>query len=288
MDFIYKNDLEESDTHLTDFTSTKGRLLLKEKGLYKIIWAKEKIDHITIDGCETTLSKNEVLFCTPLNYVNLPEDQNSVMAILFNREFYCIRDNDDEVSCNGFLFYGSAHPVIIQLNDKEQQDFEIIYSIFLEEFNDMEKSQGEMVRAMLKRLIIKGTRVAMKQEHKDKLPIEKYDLIRRMHVLVEKNFKKKHKVSDYAEILFKSPKTLANVFKKFGDQTPLQVINQRLILEARRLLIFSDLTSEQIAYELGFKESTHFSKFFKQHLKCSPIVFKKKALLNHKGTMYHL
>src|SRR5680860_1253244 len=109
----------------------------------------------------------------------------------------------------------------------------MIYRIFREEFKHRNKSQGEMIRAMLKRLIIKGTRLAIKENVKDDLPGDKYDLIRKFHILVEKNFKKRHQVNEYAALLCKSPKTIANVFYKYSDKTPLTVINERILLEAR-------------------------------------------------------
>lgn len=283
MNFVYQNALEESNIHLTDFKTTNSLGLLAEKQFYKIIWAMEDVDGIFIDGCSLKLKKDEVVFCTPLNNVQLPKERDGISAIIFNREFYCIRDNDEEVSCNGFLFYGSSFPVIIKLNEKEMGDFELIYNIFQEEFEYKDKSQGEMLRAMLKRLIIKSTRVALKKYYEVELPTEKYDLIRKFHILVEKNFKEKHHVSDYADLLYKSPKTLANVFNKYGGETPLQIINERILLESRRLLLFSNMTSEEIAYELGFNEPGHFSKFFKKNTSLSPINFKKETLMAEEG-----
>lgn len=283
MNLVYQNPLEESDIHLTDFKGSQGQKLLNEPHFYKIIWAQEKTSGITIDGCPSDLQKNQVIFCTPLNYIHIPKNQKGLLSIIFNREFYCIRDNDEEVSCNGFLFYGSSHPITITLDKKELEDFSMIYEIFKEEFEHRNQSQGEMIRAMLKRLIIKGTRLAIKKKMKKTVPNETYDLIRKFHILVEKNFKKLHKVNEYADLLYKSPKTLANVFNKYSDTTPLTTINERILLEARRLLLFSDNTSEEIAYELGFNEPSHFSRFFKKNTASTPLNYKKTALLEKKG-----
>jgi len=277
MNFVYQNPLEESNIQLTDFSCPKEQKLLREEYFYKIIWAKEALDGMTIDGCDIELKKNQVVFCTPLNHIHLPEEPGVILAIIFNREFYCIRDNDEEVSCNGFLFYGSPQPVTINLKEKEQEDISMIYDVFKEEFEQMDKLRGEMIRVMLKRLIIKGTRLAITENTKQTLPQDTYDLIRKYHILVEKNFKKLHKVSEYAELLFKSPKTLANIFHKYSEKTPLTIINERLMLEARRLLLFSDKTSEEIAFKLGFNEPGHFSKFFKNNMGATPIMFRKNA-----------
>lgn len=109
------------------------------------------------------------------------------------------------------------------------------------------------------------------------LPVSQLDSIRKFNVFVETHFRTKHQVSDYAEMLFKSPKTLSNLFKKYNDKTPLTVINERIILEAKRLLLYSEKTAEEISYELGYKEASHFSKFFKKKVGKSPIEFKKNT-----------
>jgi len=82
----------------------------------------------------------------------------------------------------------------------------------------------------------------------------------------------------YANLLFKSPKTLSNLFPKFTDKTPLMVINERIVLEAKRLLLYSTKSNDEIAMELGYSDGSHFSKFFKKHEGQSPSAFKKSKL----------
>jgi len=81
-------------------------------------------------------------------------------------------------------------------------------------------------------------------------------------------------VKDYATLLFKSPKTLSNIFSKHIGKSPLTVINERIILEAKRLLLYSQKSTDEIAQELGYKDTGHFSKFFKKHAGYSPSNFK--------------
>ena len=283
MNLIYKNTLEESNANLTDFDSEAGYKILKEQGFYKIIWAMADVKEMMIDGCAFELKKDQVVFCTPLNFIDIPRSQKEVWAFVFNREFYCIRDNDEEVSCNGLLFYGTSQPIVIDLDEKEQKMYKEIYDIFKEEFKNHDSSYGEMLRIMLKRLIIKSTRLAKNIILKSDISPEKIDFIRQFHVLVEQNYKTHHQVKDYAELLHRSPKTLSNIFKKYDHDSPLKCINERILLESRRLLLFSNKTSEEIGYELGYSDIGHFSKFFKQNMCCSPLQFKKNALSWHKG-----
>ena len=78
------------------------------------------------------------------------------------------------------------------------------------------------------------------------------DIVREFNYLVESHFKEKHTVADYADLLFKSPKTISNVFKKMGVKSPLQYIQERIHLEARRMLWYTSKDVSEIAYELGF------------------------------------
>ncbi len=275
MKFDYTNAKDESTFILTDFRCASSRILLKNNGLYKIIWCREHTVTIMVDGYEVTLQKGQVVFCTPVNILEIDKDIKGLISIVFNREFYCIRDHDKEVSCNGFLFFGSSYPPIITLSDEDKMSFEMTVFFFEEEFKIRDHLQGEMLRTVLKRLLIKSSRLIKIRLPEPDITNTQLDTIRKFNLLIEKHFKEKHQVAEYAELLFKSPKTLSNLFYKYSDKSPLRVINERIILEAKRLLTFSDKTAEEIAFELGYKEAGHFSKFFKKQVGKSPIEFKR-------------
>lgn len=275
MKLDYKNSKDEGSLTLTNFSCGPSVGLLDRKGLFKILWAKNENATILVDGYKLDILKNQVVFCTPLNIVQMQKD-TGLTAVVFNREFYCIHDNDTEVSCNGFLFFGSSMPPVISLCEKDVKSFEAMFLILKEEFETRDQIQGEMLRTILKRLLIKATRLMKDENPKTEIPKPQHDIVRQYHILVEQNFREKHKVTDYADLLFKSPKTLSNLFRKSGDKSPLKVINERIILEAKRLLFYSDKTAEEIGYEIGFSEPAHFSKFFKSNVGTPPSTFRKE------------
>jgi len=91
------------------------------------------------------------------------------------------------------------------------------------------------------------------------------DLVRKFSLLLEGYFKKEHEVRFYAAALHKSPKTLSNVFSLLKQPAPSVLIRNRLILEAKRYLYYTDKSAKEIAWELGFENPAHFSRFFKAY-----------------------
>lgn len=275
MKLDYHNIKDEGKFTITSFQCGPSLQLLQEKGLYKIVWCTEGEKKIVVDGYDVTLKKNQVLFCTPVNIVDIPKDNYGLIAFVFNREFYCIQHNDPEVSCMGLLFYGSSNAPIIDLNEKDQRSFNALLILFQEEFETKDHIQGEMLRTLLKRMLITSTRLIKQETNQADLSLKQVDLIRKFNILVEQHYKEKHQVAEYAELLYKSPKTLSNFFKKHNVSSPLKIINERIAAEAKRLLLYSDKSAEEIAYELGYKEPSHFSKFFKKQTGSSPLAFRK-------------
>ena len=94
--------------------------------------------------------------------------------------------------------------------------------------------------------------------------------------LVEFNFKNLHSVSDYAERLGVSPKSLTKHFQKIGQLTPSDFIKNRIVLEAKRNLIYTDNSVKEIAFDLGFNDPAYFTRFFTKATSKSPLNFKKE------------
>jgi AraC-like DNA-binding protein len=276
---LHYSSLKDEDLFImTDFSCTPSKEILNQEGLFKMIWCQTGDATFIIDNYEVTLQKDEVLFCTPLNVIQIGQLDANVVSLVFNKEFFCIQTHDDQVSCQGFLFFGSSEPQRILLPAAEQRNFGSILAMIKEDMQINDPLQGEMLRSLLKRLLIKSTRLAATSLPEPTIPNAQLNVIREYNMLVEKHFRELHNVKDYAALLFKSPKTLSNLFPKYSDKSPLMVINDRILLEAKRLLVYSDKTTADIAIELGYKDPGHFSKFFKKHIGLTPTLFRKNKL----------
>jgi len=202
-----------------------------------------------------------------------PED---IIAWQFNRDFYCIVNHDAEVGCVGFIFYGLSPTMFVRLDTEETEMMARLLRVFEEEYMSEDDIKGEMLRILLVRLIIKTTRLAKKQYlGTEEVTEEKFNLIRKYNLLVEMHFRKEHQVQFYAGLLNKSPKTISNIFTLYSRKTPQQIIQERIITEAKRLFHYTDKSIKEVADELGFEDSAHFSKFFKNNTSQNPSELKK-------------
>ncbi|WP_103071137.1 helix-turn-helix domain-containing protein [Aquimarina sediminis] len=242
-------------------------------GLFTFIWSRTTDVVIQIDGIMVTLQKDKIIVLTPNQYFKFISGSDAIVY-QFNREFYCIKDHDKEVSCMGVLFYGNSTFPIINLDHKEHNKLDQLHKVFLDELDTVDTIQAEMLRMLMSRFIITTTRLIKQQSNYNNLD-EQVNLIRNFNILVETYFRKEHAVKFYAEKLFKSPKTLSNNFSKF-EKSPLQIIHDRIILEAKRLLIYTDKSAKEIAYEIGFEDASHLSRMFKRHTSFSPSEFRKQ------------
>jgi len=258
----------------TDYAHDREQLYDQPK-LITILWNRnEEAVELTIDHQPRLLGPQEVLTFTYLQQVDFPHEGPALTAYTFNREFYCIMDHDHEVSCNGIIFFGTTDVPLIQLHEEEQRKFGQLHDVFLDEFSVRDRIQGEMLRMLLKRLIIKATRLAQDQQGYHQLEETQVDMVRKFKVMVDLHFREKKQVSDYADLLFRSPKTLSNAFAKLGQPSPLSLIQERIVLEGKRLLLYSDKTSKEIALELGYDQVSSFGKLFKRLTGQTPMAFR--------------
>ena len=250
-------------------------------GNITILWNRnDTATELEVDGLRVQLLPNQLVTTTYLQKISYENSNLPLTAFLFNREFYCISDHDSEVSCNGILFFGTQDLPIVTIPEEQKRKFETLYEVFIDEFTTPDKIQGDMLQMLLKRLIIICTRLAKDQLIVKKLDNEQIDVVRKFNVLVDTHYKTKRKVSDYADLLFKSPKTLSNLFALYNQKSPQQIILERLALEAKRLIRFTNKQNQEIAYELGFNDPAHFSRFFKKMTSQSPTKYRESKAIS--------
>lgn len=241
----------------------------------RLLWFTSDNNNVKIDGVPHTFHKNSLIFLTQFHSIEY-EFVDTVKLLRFNQPFYCILDHDSEVGCKGVLFYGATTIPMVIPEENELDILETAWKMGLMEFEMQDNLQLEMLQMMLKRILILCTRIYKRQTDLSKLDSPQDSIVREFNYLVEVHFKEKHTVADYADLLHKSPKTISNVFKKLGVKSPLQYIQERILVEAKRMLWYTNDDVSEIAYELGFNDVQVFSRFFKNQEGTSPSSFREK------------
>ena len=256
--------------------SFKQNHFIKGEGaaLYTIVWNKGKEKIIIIDEIEYDFKANTILpLMTDQCFVF--DNAEDIVVWQFNREFYCVVNNDAEVGCVGFLFYGLTSTMFISLEEEQIRELHQIQELFEKEFVNDEEIKEPMLRMLLVSLIIRLTRLAKKQYINIEIEDKKFDLLRKYNLLVETHYRKERQVQFYAAQLNKSPKTISNIFAIYSKKTPLQIIHDRIILEAKRLFYYTDKSVKEISNDLGFDNAANFSSFFKNYTSQNPSDLRK-------------
>ncbi|TLV00386.1 helix-turn-helix domain-containing protein [Dyadobacter luticola] len=242
------------------------------KILYLPAGYKLRVDFACYETQQPTL-----FFMSPNQYLELEKaGEGSGYFIFYNRDFYCIQIHDQEVACDGLLFNNIRNMPKVELSDAEIAFLGGLFQEMIQEFNLNDSSMEEMVRTYLKQLLIRATRAWKRQHLTHDVTGQQSDLefFRRFTRLVDEHYKSKHTVADYADFLCMAPKTITHKFNRLRLPQPNEVIKNRIILEAKRLLVHTSLTAKEIAYDLGYNDPAYFSRLFQSKTGESPSGFR--------------
>jgi AraC-like DNA-binding protein len=269
----YKGKLNEY-FHLDTIKSADASWLRIYKGTCLRIFWNDKADTILIiDGVDYPLLQNQILFLTDMHDIVISK-MDEIKLIRFNREFYSSEFFDKEIGCNGVLFFANAKIPIITLDEQNLLKFRLLWNVFVIEFATRDNLQAQMLLMLLKRFLILATRIYKEQNKNIQLHVTKLDTIRAFNLLVEMHYKTKHSVAEYADLMNKPAKSLTNLFALHSEKTPLKVIQDRIHIEAKRQLLFTQKIVKEIAFQLGFEDLQSFSRFFKNKEGVSPKEFR--------------
>ncbi len=248
----------------------------EQVAVYNIYWIKEGEGSYNIDFKNYQFKDNVIFFLSPGQVFSVNAEKiKKAYQISFDKNFYCIQTHDKAVACNGVLFNNVYDTPFVIPCKKDTQKLNFILESLEEEFQKNDVAQYDMLQAYLKQFIILSVRI-QKELSPVKTDIET-KLFKDFSLLVEQNFKKMHTVSEYATRLALSPKSLTKNFQRVGAQSPSDFIKSRILLEAKRQLIYTNLAVKEIAYDLGFNDAAYFTRFFTKAENKSPLQFRKEA-----------
>ncbi|PRD47718.1 helix-turn-helix domain-containing protein [Sphingobacterium haloxyli] len=193
--------------------------------------------------------------------------------LLFTDDFFNRTTHDTLLLKETNLFNPFSPNVVIETNAKIHKLLDLIQQ---EAALRTYAFQENMLRHLLSAFLIEASQISTQNyqytENRD------YLIALQFSNLVEKEYKTINKVKDYTQLMGISAKPLTHSLKSAVGKTPKEFIDDRIILEAKRLLVYSHRSIKEITFELGFDEPTNFSKFFRNNTGKSPADFKSEHI----------
>ena len=195
--------------------------------------------------------------------------------LIFTEDFIIGHLNNMEALKTMQLFNDSLSFPKIEFNNKEEfSDFTVLIKQMESEYNSKDDFSIGITRSVLHIVITKLFSVKAKAGHF--VERKKYmSQFLEFQKLVEQDCFKSKKVEYYAKHLGVSAKTLNNISNDIVNNSAKAFIDERTIMQIKRLLISSDHSIKEIAYLSGFSDSTNFFKYFKKFTGSSPEVFRQ-------------
>jgi AraC-like DNA-binding protein len=241
----------------------------------KIVFVKAS-GCVTIDFTTYQLEQDAIFFINVGQYYQFGEGCTGTM-IYYNRDFYCVEIHDKEVACDGILFHNVYEIPVVLMSAQTSLNMQQIINEMKAEFERDDSSMEEMLRILLKQLIIKSTRL-WKQKHQQISAdaSAEVEFTRTFSQLVEWHYTKHHTVADYADLLNISPKALNKRITRYSNTSPNDIIKNRIIMEAKRLLVHTNLSVKEIGYKLGYDDPSYFIRLFTKQAETSPQHFRQQ------------
>ena len=232
---------------------------------YSVIWSFTATGRHIIDFREYPIEPNIVFFVSPWQVHQVITDPGSTgMVILFTPEFLQQNSIREDFISNLRLFRDSEETPPLPLTEPVQARLKIFGEAMSKAFESTDEMKFETIGAYLKLFLIECNGLCILYPDNNTQSIEVgRNLVQRFKQMVEDHFIEWHQVQDYAKALNVSPGYLNEVISSALREPAKEYIQKRLVLETKRLSVFTTKSIKEIGYVLGFEDPSHFSKFFR-------------------------
>jgi len=176
------------------------------------------------------------------------------------------------------FFAGIAQESVIDIPANLRDKVTGLFEQLIDENESAKPMGSDMVKTLMLQLFIQVARLG-NDIQQSAAPTYNYTLLKNFQKLIEKNYIRLKLPKEYAELLYITPNHLNALCNDILGLPSGEVIRNRVILEAKRMLVNQDLTVQQIAIHLNFADNSYFTKFFKKQVDMTPEEFRRKS--NH-------
>lgn len=261
MPFVIKT-LEEIDQALGGIADDPHR-----HNYYTVIWSFTATGRHIIDFREYPILPQHIFFVSPEQVHQVITDPSPTgFAIQFTPEFLQKNSIRNDFIANLKLFQKSDETPPLTLSERMVATLQIFANQMMDAFHLQNEMFLETIGAYLKLFLIEcnGHCSLTPSSNTQSYEVGK-TIVKNFKDIVELHYKEWHQVKDYADALNVTPNYLNEVIRSATDTSAKDFIQSRIILEAKRIVLFTGKSSKEVGFELGFEDPSHFSKFFKNN-----------------------
>lgn len=253
---------------------SSSRSEIKKLYPYNKVVLLKKGSKLLIDFDWYICKSDTIYFINPNQHFTF-QDSNGVL-LFFDPDFYCIEIHDNELACDGILYSNVFSTTSIPLTETVGSKVQFILQEIQTEMQSKDFWTNEKIRLLIKYIIIECTREWVKLEG-NKLPqlTREQEISRQFSVLVDKYHRQIHNIHKYAEKMNLSTKTLHKYISTNYGTSPGCILANKIILEAKKLLVHTTLSVKEVAFKLGYSDASYFNRYFKQQTQSTPLQFRK-------------
>jgi AraC family transcriptional activator of pobA len=264
---FYTNDLS---THLAThrFIHTTHKHDFYLCALFVNGSGRHVIDFETYD-----IQPGTVFFLNPGQFHNWKFEEKPEGFIFFHsKEFYDLNYQHRQIQDFPFYFSGYNSPILHLEDDKLNEFIPLFKSLQVEIQTQKTFSSAKLV-TLVDLIYINLSRIYLTDVIKETVQSKSILKLRQFEKLIESNFKEIKTPSAYSDLMNITTKHLNRIVKLSINKTASELIANRIVLEAKRLLIHSDNRVMEVADQLGFNDYSYFNRFFKKHTSLTPLEF---------------
>lgn len=243
---------------------------------FELLFFTQALGNHEVDFNHYPVENNSVHFVSPGQIHKLSLKKNKGYVLCFTEDFVSLKSKGR--FSETFPFYDSSNYPVLKLNkEMAKQVDELILSLSselkLNNTNSMDICRSYLNIILLK---LKGYFYETNKENKQDIT-DKTEKVSLFKKLINENYLSHKNVSEYAEDLSVSPNHLNAMCKKQEGKTATQFIQERILLESKRLLYATEMNIKEISFYLNFDDVPYFNRFFKKQTQLTPIEYRRKA-----------
>ena len=243
---------------------------------YHLVFFTEGTGKHTIDFNHFKVQPCQIYFMVPgqVHSWNF-EGKVDGYVVNFSMEFFqSFLLRPDYIDSFSFLT-GDTQKSVINLSDHTKDLIIALFEKMVDHSQSGARLGPDMIRLLLLQIFVEIEQGYFSDD-KNISSNQNNMLLKNFRKLIERNFLELKLPGEYAELLFISPNHLNAICKEHLGMQAGELVRERILLEAKRLLVNMDVSISEIAYKLNFNDNSYFTKFFKKEVGMTPDAFRKK------------